>query len=180
MRCHAPFVRVGRRYVSAAEDPFAAPEDGLLHLVRRYLGAFGPATIADAAAWSGLQVRELRPAFDSLDLVEFDGGLYDLRDAPRPDGDTPAPPRLLPRFDNLILSHADRTRVIADEHRSLVIRAGWVDAVFLVDGFVAGRWRLAGGKLDLDPFVKLSRRDEGALRDEASRLAESTSPRRGR
>lgn len=180
VRCNAPFVRVGDRYVSAADEPFAAPEKGLRHLVHRYLGAFGPARIADAAAWSGLQVAELRPAFASLDLVQFDGGLYDLPDAPRPDGETPAPPRLLPRFDNLILSHADRTRVIADEHRAQVIRAGWVDAVFLVDGFVAGRWRLTRGKLELDPFVKLNRRDEAALREEAIRLAESESRRRGR
>jgi hypothetical protein len=180
VRCHAPFVRAGDRYVSAADEPFAAPEDGLRHLVRRYLGAFGPARIGDAAAWSGLQVAELCPAFGSLDLVQFDGGLYDLPDAPRPDGDTPAPPRLLPRFDNLILSHADRTRVIADEHRRHVIRAGWVDAIFLVDGFVAGRWRLTRGKLEFDPFVKLTPRDEAALREEASRLAESASRRRGR
>lgn len=169
VRCHAPFVRVGDRYVSA-DEPFAGPEEGLRHLVRRYLGAFGPATIADAAAWSGLQVAELRPVFGSLDLIRLEGGHYDLPDAPRPDGDTAAPPRLLPRFDNLILSHADRTRVIADEHRKRVIRAGWVDAVFLVDGFVAGRWRLTRGKLELDPFAPLSRAARAALRDEAERL----------
>jgi hypothetical protein len=173
VRYRAPFVRVGTRFLAAADEPFASAEQGLRHLVRRYLGAFGPATIADAAAWSGLQVRELRPAFTSLDLVELERGVYDLPDAPRPSGDVPAPPRLLPRFDNLILSHADRTRVISDEHRGRVIGNGWVDAVFLIDGFVAGLWRLTRGKLELDPFVKLNRRDEAALREEATRLAES-------
>jgi hypothetical protein len=184
VRFHAPFVRVGERYLSAAAEPFAEPEEGLRHLVRRYLGAFGPATTADLAAWSGLQSRELRPALDSLRLRRFrDERGRELLDLPAgrlPPADTPAPPRLLPAFDNLVLSHADRTRVIADEHRRRMIRAGWVDPVFLLDGFVAGRWRLARGKLELDPFSKLTRRDEAALREEASRLAESASRRRGR
>lgn len=174
VRYRAPFVRAGSRFLAAGDGPFASPEQGLRHLVRRYLGAFGPATIADAAAWSGLRLRELRPVFAALDLVELDPGLYDLPNAHRPDPETPAPPRLLPRFDNLILSHADRTRVISDEHRRRVIGNGWVDAVFLVDGFVAGLWRLRRGKLELDPFVKLSRRDEATLR------AESASLHRGR
>jgi hypothetical protein len=140
----------------------------------RYLAAFGPATLADAAAWSGLQVAELRPAADTLQLRRFgdEAGrtLLDLPRGPLPPADTPVPPRLLPRFDNAILSHADRTRIIADEHRRVVIRAAEVNAVFLVDGFAAGRWRIGRKGLELDPFGPLSRKDMKALEDEAARI----------
>jgi hypothetical protein len=185
-RLHAPFVHAptgddwafGRRPAFVAAEtwlrrPFGATEGGLRHLVRRYLAAFGPATAADAAAWSGLPVSALRPAFDALDLRRFcdERGheLLDLRRTPLPPAGTPAPPRLLPPFDNLVLSHADRTRVISDEHRRTVIRAGIVDPVFLVDGFVAGRWRLRRGRIELEPFEPLP----GAARAELVREAET-------
>lgn len=184
IRHHVPFVRVDGDYVDPKAwlgRPFASAGEGMVHLVRRYLRAFGPARAADVAAWSGLQASELRPALERLRLRRFrdEAGrtLFDLPGAPLPPAETTAPPRLLPRFDNLVLSHADRTRVIADEHRKRIVRAAEVDATFLVDGFVAGRWKLERGKLELDPFGKLSRKDVDALQEEATRLGGSASRR---
>jgi hypothetical protein len=166
---HAPFVNTPTaapwafaripRFAAAEtwlDRPLADEQAGRAHLVRRYLAAFGPAAVEDVAAWSGLPVAKVRPALERLRLRRFrdERGrlLLDLPRAPRPRSETPAPPRLLPAFDNTILSHADRTRVIADDYRRAVIRGGLVDPVFLVDGFVAGRWRLADGRVELEPF----------------------------
>src|SRR5213075_3037582 len=96
--------------------------------------------------------------------------LYDLPRAPLPSADTPAPVRLLPRFDNLVLSHDDRRRVLADEYRGAVIEGGEVRPTFLVDGFVAGLWQLEGGRVRLEPFAPLPRRVRRELDDEAGRL----------
>ena len=166
------------RFVAARawlDRPLADPETSRSHLVRRYLAAFGPATVSDVAAWSGLTVAELRPIVERMRLRRFrdERGrvLFDVPGAPLPDAATPAPPRLVPAFDNLILSHADRTRVIADDHRRVVIDGGIVDPVLLVDGFVAGRWRLVGGAVELDAFERLPRAVERALRREGERLA---------
>src|SRR5439155_21794430 len=114
-------------------------------LVLRYLAAFGPATPADAGIWSGRS--GLKPVFESLrsELVTFrdESGreLFDLPDAPRPPADVPAPPRLLPVYDNLVLSHKDRRRVVPEEYRPRIqIRRGQLLSPLLVDGFVAGVW----------------------------------------
>jgi DNA glycosylase AlkZ-like len=163
------------RYVlidHAQVDPRPARE----HLVRRYLGAFGPATRADLAEWSGLRVRDLEPALDSLEPLrrfrdERGRELLDLPRAPLPGGDVPAPVRFLPRYDNLVLSHADRTRVVADDHRRTVIHGGgMVEATFLVDGFVAGLWREDGGRVRVEPFAPLPRGRRREVEDEAERL----------
>jgi hypothetical protein len=116
-------------------------------LVLRYLAAFGPASVADVQTWSRLTrlapvLNELRP---QLRVFRDEQGreLFDLPDAPRPDDDVPAPPRFLPNFDNLVLSHADRTRVLADRHRPFMAsKNGLVPATFLVDGFVRGAWKI--------------------------------------
>ena len=113
----------------------------------RYLAAFGPATVKDVQAWSGLvrlkdRIQELKPELRSF-RDERGNELLDLPDAPLPSADTPAPVRFVPDYDNLILSHADRRRVIADEYRSKVfLSAGRVRATFLVDGFVCGTWKI--------------------------------------
>ena len=90
--------------------------------------------------------------------------------APRPHGDGAAPARLLPRFDNLVLSHDDRRRVIADEHRSAVVQGAEVTATFLVDGFVAGLWSFAGSRVRLEPFAPLPRAARRELAEESARL----------
>lgn len=119
-------------------------------LVLRYLAAFGPATAADIQTWSGLTrlgevLERLSPRLERL-KTERGQLLYDLPDAPRPDPDAPAPVRLIAPFDNILLSHAERTRVISDEHRKKLFSAknGVFPGTVLVDGFVAGTWELVG------------------------------------
>jgi hypothetical protein len=148
-------------------------------LVRRYLAGFGPATPADAQVWSGLPA--LRDVFESLrpTLVTFRDAkkreLFDLPDAARPVADAPAPVRFIPEFDNLVLSHADRTRVLADEHRPrVVLKNLQVRATFLVDGLVAGTWKIERKKnaasLFVEPFRPLARKTVAELEAEGDRL----------
>lgn len=152
-------------------------------LISRYLAAFGPATVADAQTWSGL--RGLREVFERMrpELVTFrdERGreLFDLPDAPRPGEDTPVPPRLLPEYDNVLLSHADRTRVMSEEHRRVIqSRNGQLPGTFLVDGMLAGIWTVRREKdaatLTLRPFDPLPRVDAEALASTAHQLLEFT------
>lgn len=154
-------------------------------LVTRYLGAFGPASAADAQAWSG--VGGLKAVLDGmrdrLEVFADERGreLFDLPGAPRPGADAPAPVRLLPEFDSLVLAHDDRTRVIADEHRPLLTTKNLrVRATFLVDGTVAGTWRSerrrAQAILHLEPFGTLRSRDATALAGEAQALLRFAEP----
>jgi hypothetical protein len=143
------------------------------YLVRRYLAAFGPASRADIAKWSGLARSHVDAGLDRLQqrfLDEHGRELYDIPRAPLPPADSAAPIRFLPRFDSLVLSHDDRRRVISDEHRARVIEGGEVRPTFLVDGFVAGIWTLERGRVRLEPFVALSRSVHRELAREASRL----------
>jgi hypothetical protein len=167
-----------RRFVAATAWLDRAPADtepALRHLVRHYLAGFGPAGADDVSVWSGLTVAELRPTLEAMRLRRFrdERGrlLFDLPHAPRPDPETPAEPRLLPAFDNTILSHADRTRVLPEQYRRSVIRGGLVDPVVLVDGFVAGRWRLVQGTPELETFAPLERSVRRALRRELKAVA---------
>jgi DNA glycosylase AlkZ-like len=143
-------------------------------LVRRYLAAFGPAGRADISQWTGLPLSVLRAGLDRLALRSFRDELgrelYDLPRAPLPSHDTPAPVRLLPRFDSLVLSHDDRRRVISDEHRGAVIEGGEVRPTFLVDGFVAGTWALEDGRVRLEPFGRVPGAAWREVEDEAARL----------
>ena len=145
--------------------------------VLRYLAAFGPASVKDMQTWAGL--TRLREAFERLrpQLVTFrdEGGveLFDLPEAPRPDADTPAPPRFLPEFDNLLLSHADRTRVVPAEYwgRSWVGNQAY--CTFLVDGFLAGVWRLAEAALVIEPFGTLTKAQRADLAEEGVRMLDT-------
>ncbi len=153
-----------------------APEDASEHLIRRYLCAFGPATIRDLAQWAGLhRIGPVGQAVERLNLRTFmdEHGrtLYDLPNAPLPDPETPAPPRLVPRYDNLVLAHADRTRVLGDVPVTrIVMKNALVHATFLVDGFVAGTWQLENGRLRLEPFARLPRAVRAALAEEVERI----------
>ena len=156
-------------------DGRAGP-DAVEHLVRSYLAAFGPASRPDIAQWSGLPLAILDTGLERLGLRTFcdelDRTLYDLPRAPLPSGDTPAPPRFLPRWDNLLLAHDVRTRTLDEEYRKAIIaRNGDVPDTFLVDGFVAGRWFLEGGRVRLEPFAPLPRAARRELEHEGARLA---------
>jgi Winged helix DNA-binding domain len=136
-------------------------------LVRRYLAAFGP-------AWSGLARVHVDQGLAQLRPRRFldDRGreLYDAPRAPLPDGSVRVPARLLPRFDNVVLSHDDRARVLPDEYRPAVIEGGEVRATFLVDGFVAGLWAFDGARVVLTPFAPLPRVARREVEGEATRL----------
>jgi hypothetical protein len=148
--------------------------------VLRYLAAFGPASPADVQTWSGL--TRLGEVLERLDVVRFqsEGGqaLYDIPDATLPDPDVPAPVRLVAPFDNLLLSHANRTRVISDEHRKRLFsgKNGVFPGTVLVDGFIAGTWELVGkGEttgLRVQPYVRLKRDVLDAMVSEGNRLLE--------
>jgi hypothetical protein len=153
-----------------------APVDGL---VLRYLGAFGPAAVADIQVWSGL--TRLREVVERLPLRTFrtEAGrlLYDLPDAPRPADDTPAPPRFLPEYDNLLLSHADRTRVIPGGRAvPLPPGNGASTGTFLIDGMWQGTWRIRDRALRIQPFAPLPGADLDALLAEAERLCAFVAP----
>jgi Winged helix DNA-binding domain len=148
-------------------------------MVLRYLGAFGPASVMDTQAWCGLTklsevFERLRP---TLAVFRDEGGreLFDIPEAPRPDPDTPAPPRFLYDFENMLLSYADRSRAIPPE----VIRG--VDtttqealSTFTLDGFVAGIWRVdrarAAASLVVTPIRPMSTLETSALTDEGQGL----------
>ncbi len=188
-RCVLPLVqttprglwgRSGQVRLTTAEHWFgrqaeAVPAPG--GTVLRYLAAFGPASVKDMQTWSGLtRMREvferLRP---QLAVFQDDKGveLFDLPDAPRPDAGTPAPPRFLPEYDNLLLSHADRSRVIPAEHAARA-SASLGRPMFLLDGFVRGTWKVARERgtaaLVVTPFAPISDEDRSALAEEGARL----------
>jgi Winged helix DNA-binding domain len=156
-------------------DPSPSPE----LFVARYLGAFGPATVADVQAWSGLTrlagvVDRMRPGLRTF-RDEQGRELFDLPDAPRPAPGTPAPVRLVAEFDNLVLSHVDRTRVISPDHRQrLNTRNGIFPGTVLVDGFVAGMWRIARARgaaaLTIEMFASVPAAGRDAVVAEAERL----------
>lgn len=152
-------------------------------LVVRYLAAFGPASIRDAQVWSGL--TRLKEVFERLrpqlrTFTDVNGKeLFDLPDAPRPDADTPAPPRFLPEYDNVLLSHADRARVIPDGRRvPLPPGNGGRCGTLLVDGEFRAIWAIVreadGATLDIESRIPL--RDQESITEEGIRLLEFAAP----
>jgi hypothetical protein len=160
------------------------PAMPLAQLVWRYLGAFGPASPRDAQVWSGLPglgpvFEQLRPRLRTF-RDERGRELFDLLRAPRPAAETPAPPRFLPEFDNVFLSHADRARIVGPAQARRLPRIGPPPGVVLVDGFIEGTWKLERGKrttsLTVTPFRRLLRRERAELQEEAARLLRFAAP----
>lgn len=191
VRTHLPLVQVpvskgwgfpGNPQFTLAETWLNQPipnEEDLRLLVKRYLAAFGPASVTDMQTWSGLE--KLKPLFEQLrpelQVYKDEGGreVFDLPDLDVVDGDVPAPERFLPEFDNILLSHQKRTRIVADEYRKKVYLPGLrVAATILVDGFVAGAWKVERVKkaatLKIEPFTTISATSKKALTEEGERL----------
>ena len=151
--------------------------EGIELLIRRYLGAFGPAGLKDIASWMGLNVNQMRHVADTMELRGFrdEAGkpLVDLPDATLPDADTPAPVRFLPVWDASLLVHARRAQILPETHRPRVFNTKTPHSVntFLVDGAVAGSWRFEHGRIELAPFEALAAADREALEEEAVGLA---------
>jgi Winged helix DNA-binding domain len=171
------------RWLGRPARPAGASPTDLARLVTRYLGAFGPATVRDVQAWSGLTglktvMERLRPSLVTF-TDEQGAELFDLASAPRPGGDVPAPVRLVAEFDNLVLSYADRSRVVSAGNLS---RFYTVNGIFpgsvLIDGFVAGIWRLGRNKntatLTIELFAPV--RDRALLVEEAGRMLAFCAP----
>ncbi len=146
-------------------------------LVTRYLRAFGPASPADVASFTGLSITEVRAVLDHCDLrtfrTEAGGALVDVRDAPLPDAGTPAPVRFLGTWDAVLLVHARRTQLLPEALRPRVFATSMPRSVptFLVDGQVAGAWSCDGGQVVTAPFHDLPTATHRAVADEAERLA---------
>lgn len=171
--------------IAVKTDGTGPTNAGLEALVLRYLAAFGPAAPADVQTWSlhknlGEVFERLRPKLKALKDPKG-REIFDLPKAPRPDESVTAPVRFLPEYDNLVLSHADRTRVIADAYRpQLVTKNLRVRATFLIDGFAAGTWKTergkAAAKLTIEPFEAIPKSSRKNLIDEAERLLRFIEP----
>jgi hypothetical protein len=151
-----------------------APEE----LIIRYLSAFGPASVADASTYTGL--TGLRAPFEALRpqlrVFRNEAGkeLFDVPDAPLPDAETPVRPIFLPEYDNTLLAHADRSRVVSEENRKRIWTSNGMLSTLLVDGMVAGRWRIARDRkravLEIQPYGRISKHDRAAVVEEGHRL----------
>ncbi len=166
--------------------PSVTPEEGTAILLRRYLGGFGPALLADAASWAGLSVGDLEPAVERLTLRRFrDEEGRELIDLPRaqlPGGSATAPVRFLPTWDATLLVHARGTQILPEDYRPLVFdtKTPHSTPTFLIDGAVAGKWSLerSRGKatIALQPFGRLPAAEKRDLREEAERLVRFAEP----
>ena len=171
--------RRANRYALAERwvgEPDIGEDGAIVHLVRRYLAGFGPASRADVASWTGLTATALKPALAAIELRTFrdeDGReLIDLPDAPIPDEDVDAPVRFLPVWDANLLVHARRTGILPEAYRPRIFNTKTPHSfpTFLVDGAVAGTWRYEDGRLTLEPFQALRAPERRAVDDEADRL----------
>jgi hypothetical protein len=167
--------RPAERFVALDDPDPHVPVEARAELIRRYLAAFGPSSLRDIVQWSMMHMPELKASLALLELRRFrdEQGreLFDVPRGPLPEPDTPAPVRFLPKWDNVLLAWADRTRVLPEPYRKQVIRMnGDVAQTFLVDGFVAGTWRAEDGRVVVEPFAKLPRTVQRELEDEAERL----------
>jgi hypothetical protein len=168
--------RPAGRFVRLEEPEPQAPLEARAEMIRRYLAAFGPSSLRDVVQWSMMHVPELKASLALLEPLrrfrdEQGRELFDVPRAPLPDSDRPAPVRFLPKWDNVLLAWADRTRVLPEAYRKQVIGMnGDVARTFLVDGFVAGTWSVEDGRVVTVPFAKLSRPVQRAVEEEAGRL----------
>jgi hypothetical protein len=164
------------RFVALDEPSAHDPTEARAELIRRYLAAFGPASRRDIVAWSRWHVPEIQRSLDRLEPLrrfrdEQGRELLDVARGPLPNGDAPAPVRFLPKWDNVLLAWADRTRVLPEEYRKTIIAPnGDVGQTFLADGFIAGTWRVENGRVVAEPFAPLPSSTRREVDDEVERL----------
>jgi hypothetical protein len=197
IRALVPLVQVTPRGIWGKTGPAAhttvenwlgqslASDGTVAGLVMRYLAAFGPASVIDAQAWSGLTrlgsvFEDLRPRLLSF-RDEKNRELFDLPNAPRPAGDLDVPVRFLPEFDNVLLAYKDRSRIIADKYRPLVYPTnGMIQPTVLVDGFVEAKWKVRvtapRATLYVESFRRLSKTERQAIKDEGALLLNFLAP----
>jgi hypothetical protein len=169
-----------RASVFAAAEDWIGPEDpgdALEHLVKRYLGAFGPATAKDITSFTGVPPALLKPVLERLKLRTFrDETGHELLDVPRaplPHPETPAPVRFLPAWDALLLVHARRAGIVDEEYRKIIFSTKVPPSfpTVLVDGRVVGAWKHENGRIQIERFERIPRAAQSELREEADRLA---------
>ncbi|HUP88096.1 MAG TPA: winged helix DNA-binding domain-containing protein [Longimicrobiales bacterium] len=190
VRAHIPLVQVpprglwgksGAAVHTSMEQwlkPKTKPRLSLEKLLLRYLGAFGPASVRDMQMWSGLtRLSEIVAKFERK-LVKFQDSrgvvLYDLPNAPRPDEDLDAPVRLLPEWDNALLSYVDRSRIVEDKWRQRIYTVnGIIPGTVLIDGFVCGVWKIKRDKkkagFSVEYFSRISREQRAEVNEEGER-----------
>jgi hypothetical protein len=155
-------------------EPLPDAQESATHVVRRYLAAYGPAARDDVEQFTNFKFRQIDPALAGLRTFVDERGttLYDLPRAPLAPVGAPAPVRFLPAFDSIILAHRDRSRILPDEYREVVInkKNATTKNTFTVGGFVAGAWRIEKQKLVLDPFAPLPPRARREVEAEGARL----------
>jgi len=176
-RRRADLYGLAASWLGEAAGPEPEPGEAVDHLVRRYLEAFGPASRKDVQSFTGLGLTTLKPVLERIATERFldeDGGvLLDVAGAPLPDPGMPAPPRLLPTWDATLLVHARRTGVLPERFRPLIFhtRNPQSTPTFLVDGEVAGTWRLDDGVFGAEPFERVPAAAMREVRAEGERLA---------
>ncbi|HEY2074368.1 MAG TPA: winged helix DNA-binding domain-containing protein [Gaiellaceae bacterium] len=164
------------RFVALAEPEPLVPVEARAEMLRRYLAAFGPASRRDISAWSMMHMPMIDSALALLEPLrrfrdENGRELLDVPRAPLPDPDIPAPARFLPKWDNVLLGFADRTRILPEKYRKTIVGAnGDVAPTFLVDGLVAGVWKADKGRVVVEPFASLSRAAQREVKEETARL----------
>jgi hypothetical protein len=186
----ARLIRVGTSFCAPPPGRPPGGDEAVDHVVEAHLRAFGPASAADAAAWSGLKIATVKASLARLDarLEHFEDEsrrpLFELRGGLRPDAETPAPVRLLPWFDSALLAYepAERARILPPQYRDRVYvsrNLQWLPTI-LVDGFVAGTWSAQldrkNAGLTLQPFVKLAPATRRDLESEAESLIRVLQP----
>lgn len=153
-------------------EPAFDEEAGIDHLVRRYLGGFGPATEREIATFAGLDLSQVRGSLERIEHRRFADRLVDLPDAPLPAEETPAPVRFIGQWEAILLVHARRTQVLPEAYRPRIFhtKAPQSFATVLVDGQVAGTWRHEPGGITLEPFAPLAPAARREVEAEAHRL----------
>jgi hypothetical protein len=164
------------RFIAVSEPDEIDPLIARAEILRRFIAAFGPVSNRDIDQWAMMRMPQIRPALDVIEPLrrfkdERGRTLIDVQEGPLPSADVSAPVRFLPKWDNILLAYADRKRVLPEPYRTVVIKKnGDVAATFLVDGFVAGTWRVEKRHVVTSTFEPITKSQQREVDQEAARL----------